>query len=229
MVTRGCGDRVAGGVYFECALSSDGKPVEAFLFCPPEPVPAAWGLTPVSTRLINEDVVDWIGESYYPNVLDYIEEVRALGLSGRLPSNFPFHRLTRASRFLPVHRRAIIDNWEYMLTTFSRCKREAMCPHMQHGAQEGYCAGFWWEDVRGGEPASVASWRWSRAAKRVLPSFSYIANAQPEDFVPAYTPGILAAFPLTRLVVVAGEDSDETIARLQDTVQRGVTVAHVEK
>jgi hypothetical protein len=224
MATRGCGNRVAGGIYFECRLSPYGKPLETFLYCPPPPVPPEWALSPVSSRLIGIDVVDWIGETHYPNVLDYVEEVRHLGLSGRLPKNFPFHKLTYRSTFKPVHARAIIDNWMDMLVLFRKEKREADCPlsietpTLAHRATDGYCSGYWWEDVMGGDSDMRAGWRWSRPVLRERPSFSYYANARPIAFKPDYRPGILGAFPLTRLVVVQGEGAEETYENLSDSV-----------
>lgn len=224
MSERGCGNRVAGGIYFECSLSPYGVPLERFLYCPPLAVPAAWMLSPVAIRLIDGNVVDWIGSTHYTNVLDYIEEVRTFGLSGRLPKNFPFHELTRASRFLPVHARALIENWQDMRATFKHEKREADCPHGLHNATEGYCSGYWWEDVCDGDSDFRAAWRWSRPVLRERPSFHYYANARPCGFNPIYTPGILGAFPLTRLVVVAGDGAEETYDRLVESVSVPVSL-----
>lgn len=228
MPIRGCGQRIAGGIYFECNLSPDGLPLEHFLYCPPPPVPEEWNLSPISTRLIGEHVVDWIGESHYPNVLDYLEEVRRFGLSGRMPENFPFARLSPKSRFMPVHRRAIIDNWQEMRLNFRRGMREPACPRAEHSADEGYCSGYWWEDVVGGEPNADATWRWTRAVQRTRPAFSYIANASPPNFVPQYRAGILGAFPLTRLVVVRGDGAERRALRLS-RVAPSIPVALVEE
>lgn len=229
MTTRGCGDRVEGGIYFECRPGIGGKPVEYFLFCPPVPVPEEWGLTPVGSRLILDNVVDWIGESHYPNVLDWIEEVRIFGISARMPSNFPFEQLTMESRFMPVHRRGLIGNYEEMRLYFPNGKREANCPSLTHGASEGPCAGLWWEDVQGGEESPRDKWRWSRPVERAMPSFKYVANRAPDGFVPRYTPAILGAFPLTRIVVVHGADSKEKLSRISSILSPKIPLVEVEE
>lgn len=217
MPIRGCGSRVAGGIYFECLTGPGGLPLEHFLYCPPPPVPPEWGITPVSSRLIEGNVADWIGGKHYPNVLDYVEEVRRFGLSGRLPRNFPFNELTSQSRFIPVHAKAILVNWQEFLEIVPGGVRDATCPKYHHTQAEGPCAGFWWEDVVGGEYSGDDEW-WSRLTMRDCPAFSYYANAPLPYFQPVYKPGLLGSFPLSRLAVVAGADAEQTYERLARSV-----------
>lgn len=113
-VARGCGTRVAGGIYAECGTSENGLPVEAFIMDPPEAIPEHLHLAPQGVAWVERrgvwHLVDWVGSEHYPNVADFIEECRRYGLSRRVPRTAPFERLTPASRILLVHARAIITN-----------------------------------------------------------------------------------------------------------------------
>src|SRR4030095_13665604 len=56
-VRRGCGTRQAGGIYSECGLSRNGRPLEDFLFDPPTPLALdalqAMGITPAGGSRVN--------------------------------------------------------------------------------------------------------------------------------------------------------------------------------
>jgi hypothetical protein len=138
---RGCGDREAGGVYAESGFSrSGGKPLEHFLFDPPLPLPDGIDLVnkpqlwqridPLSGETVLDPVTDvpvydlliWIGAEHYPEAVDYIEETRRLGASRRLNPNMDFSKLTRRSRMLLAHPRAIIASWKDLLAPQS-CKK----------------------------------------------------------------------------------------------------------
>ncbi len=114
-VARGCAPRKSGGVYFECGFSPSGQPVEHFL-CDPPVLVDDWHLSPVGVQLIERNgvthIVDWVGSMHYPNVADFIEEVRRFGLSRRLSSKLDFSRITPQTRILLVHQRAYVDNFE---------------------------------------------------------------------------------------------------------------------
>jgi hypothetical protein len=108
---RGCGTRVAGGCYVESGTSDSGVPIEFLLLDP-----CAWlgnlgrsewyeaHRTPIVVEHdgVNHLVI-WVGEEYYPNVFDFIEETRVLGASRRLPSGFDFSQITAESRMIFVH------------------------------------------------------------------------------------------------------------------------------
>jgi len=110
-VLRGCGARVEGGLYLTAASSPFGCSVECFLYDPPIP----WkGPKVLRAPLLHRDkrgiyhVVMSVGKKFYPSPVDFIEEVRRLGLSKRVPADFDFTKLTPGlSKIILVHPRAI--------------------------------------------------------------------------------------------------------------------------
>lgn len=210
-VERGCGRRKRGGIYGECSLSPWGKPLEDFLVDPPVPVdPDGLGLTPIGVTLLDDPatgathLLDWVGEEHYPNVADVLEEIRRFGLSRRLSRTLDFARLDAHSRILLVHRRALItDIADYAIDWRRPCPK-ALPEHADPPHARSRCAGVWWEDVAGGQPAASPGGLPAdpRRIRRALPSFSYLARCAPPGATPAYAPAIVASFPLSRLVVV---------------------------
>jgi hypothetical protein len=137
---RGCGERKPGGVYAECGLSPFGSPLEHFLLDPPLPLPEGVDLVnkpqlwlrtdpasglpvldPETERPIY-DLLIWVGAEYYPEATDYIEETRQLGASRRLNPQMDLSKLTRRSRMLLAHPRAIIASWRDLLPP-EQCKK----------------------------------------------------------------------------------------------------------
>lgn len=205
-VRRGCGTRMSGGIYAECGSSPWGRPVEHFLADPPMPVPPDWALSAQGVKLIERDgvthLVDWIGRQHYPNVADFVEEVRRFGLSRRLPRTLDFSRLTLDSRILVVHARAVIMNHAAYRPSDGapyECPSDVPEIHRRHVPGNLMCAGLWWEDVDGGEALAGED---ARRVLRSLPSLAYHARRPPDGVLGAYQPGIFGSFPLTNLVVV---------------------------
>lgn len=211
---RGCGTRVRGGIYAETHLSEDGNglPIEAFLLDPPLRLDfAKLGVTAIGTKMIERagvfHLIDLVGSMHYPNVSDYIEEVRRFGVSRRISSSTDFSKLTAESRLLMGHSRAFITNfseyaadWRYTRTP-KPGHPEPRCPkgivsHDQDLAPV-FCAGAYWQDVEGGK--SIVG----RKVLRTMPSFSYEATSKPFDVTPAYECAIFASFPIHRLVGIA--------------------------
>lgn len=215
-VRRGCGLRREDGVYCECGLSPYGSPLETFVLDPPIPLPSDVDVSPLGVTLVEGNgvtyIIDWVGGEYYPSVADFLEEVRRAGLSRRLPKNLDFSRLSEKSRILLVHARAGIENWrEYP-------ERIHPCPRGNHKTTE-FCAGLWWEDVEGThdmEPDGLAT--------RDMPSFSYQARTRPPDVPPDYEPMFFASFPISRLVVVNGENAEKIAAAIQKSTKLEVAV-----
>lgn len=230
-VARGCGKRQQGGIYMECGMSPYGMPVEHFLLDPPVPTDAALNLATQGIDWVERDgtwhVIDWVGQSHYPNVADFVEEVRRFGLSRRIPKNEDFSRLTTASRIILVHARAIL-----VPATFKRyrpsddapftCPKRVLFKEGQKvppfikehesGAPH-LCAGVWWEDVKGGDPdKSVGGEVDSRFIIRTMPSFRYGARTAPLDVTPEYTAGMFASFPISNLAVVRAADGSHVEA-----------------
>lgn len=129
-VPRGCGSRQAGGVYLECGLSKNGLPVETFLVDPPiiegEGGAEDWyqpHRSPVwFERAGVNHLVIWVGEEFYPNVFDFIEEVKVAGVSRRVPSSIDFSKLSADSRMIFVHPRAAVT------ATQALDGRPTLCP-----------------------------------------------------------------------------------------------------
>lgn len=215
--------RSAGGVYAVCGSSPFGMPIEHFLLDPPVLVPDGLELPDRGVTLHERDgvwhIIDRVGLAYYPNVADFIEEARRLGVSRRLQSNLDFSKLTEESRLLLIHPRAWIDNW-----TAYRPKRNLVgwtpgpyhCPGYPnpfephtHGKEidgfPGPCAGIWWEDVSGGEP--LQGFADPRIVNRIIPICQYQARRAPDNVVPQYREAFFASFPIHRLDVVADQSS----------------------
>jgi hypothetical protein len=210
-VERGCGRRKQGAIYFECGLGPVGRPVDDFLIDPPERL-GEFDATPIGVQLIERagtyHVIDWVGSESYPNVADFVEEVRRFGLSRRAAKVLPFQLISPASRIILVHERAWIDNWEYyrepkVLTgheqEFYTCPR-GIDQHMV--AQAGPCAGLWWEDVVGALPSSMVP----GSGIRQMPSFEYMCKPRSDVLPERYEPAFFASFPISRIAVVKAPD-----------------------
>jgi hypothetical protein len=116
-VERGCGEREQGGVYAETGLSRYGTPLEYFLIDPPQLLPV--GLDIVNKPQLWEEptteithLLIWIGGEHYEWCSDYIEETRRFGASRRINPNLELARLTRESRMILAHPRAINTLWQ---------------------------------------------------------------------------------------------------------------------
>jgi len=219
MKVRGCGMRKAGGIYAVTALAEDGLPLEEFLMDPPVRIdPTTIGLSPRGAVLVkapNADachVVDWVGEMFYPNVADILEEVAHMGMSRRLPKSFEFHRLTRKSQHILVHRKGWIERRaEYVEDWVNDAEiRFPVCPKgnasdMGHpdglSERDGMCVSFYWQDIEPADNAKRVKLS-SRLAVVEHACFSYKAAMRPEGHVPEYYPAIFASFPINRLEVV---------------------------
>ncbi len=212
-VERGCGTRVAGGIYAECGLSPVGRPVEDFLICPPIVVTseqmARLGIKPLGVTLIERDgvthVVDWIGHSHYPNVADFVEEARRFGASRRVPRTLDFARLTRDSRLLLIHAHAHLDNHRDYMRALQELLARSVKPCPKNVAGHGpvdivpdtMCARLWWDDVAGGTVHDDM-----HTVTRVMPSFWYLARRAPLGIRGLYRPAFFMSLPISRLAVV---------------------------
>ena len=155
--TRGCGSRVKGGIYAETMLGPGGTPIEAFLVEPPRPVPDDLGISPIGVKLVEIDgafhVFDWVGSEHYPHVADFVQELKAMGLSRRLPKTLDFSKLGPESRMFLIHSEAIVAGWEKVQ------KRDAddwVCPKGEH-TTPGMCIATWWHDIPGDDLTAISS------------------------------------------------------------------------
>lgn len=246
MSARGCGVRVSGGVYAECNVGGGGRPFLDFMFCPPRVVAPEIGLSPQG-QVIWEDadgrqlMMDWVGEKYYPNCLDYVLEGGRMGLSWRIsPQNA---KKLRAGAFgVPVHPRGFILNWKEMRGRWvDRCPKahgnprrhdvpegadyeqlwyDDLYPLLKEPYEHGMCAGYHWQNVYTGitvlEDNEFTSGRHIVPVEREMPGFTYTAYMT-TGFKPQYEPAAIGAWPIHCLAVIdGGEKTQQNIDFLQD-------------
>jgi hypothetical protein len=236
-VERGCGERVAGGVYLTVPLVAGGSAVEEFIIDAPQPInPVETGLSAIGTMIVPRKVdtgsrqfttnyvLDIVGKEHYPNVADFVEEVRRFGLSRRIARNIDFTLLDSNSRIVLIHERAmILNSIDYMA---ARDPERIWCPRdiPQHMRPEytSMCAALWWEDIREGEVAQgdeklTHGSRMSsdhagvmqhlqrgnpRAVVRTMPSFRYRGLRAPKDVKPIYQHAAFASFPIPKIEII---------------------------
>ncbi|MFA5217039.1 hypothetical protein [Sulfuricurvum sp.] len=145
MSSRGCGSRKQGGLYFEIATSEHGRPIEDFLL---DPVMKWEGEPSLRAPMLIESpetkdqngnpvkhIIMMVGKEFYPTIPDFIEEGRILGISKRIPRNFPFEQLTPGlSRIILMHHRAI-PKFGYLV--------DISCPRLRNDVHE--CVYRLWE------------------------------------------------------------------------------------
>ena len=218
---RGCGQRKEGGIYAECGLSKWGLPVEHFLVDPPLVVEAEQlGLTSIGVKLIEVEgiwhICDIVGAEHYPNVADFVEEVRVMGASRRLAKTIDFSKLTSDSKLVLLHRRAQIDNAiNYYASLGAWIPPSWHCPkhlleHEAHDHLPGMCAGLWWHDVERGTVDGLSKQGDSPHApvriRRHMPGFSYDAWTRPDGLQPHYRLAVFMTLPITNLAVIRAQD-----------------------
>ena len=110
-IVRGCGTRIAGGVYLEVATAPGGRDLESFLVDPPEPMETD---VKVGFEVRHKNGVpclaDHVGEKHYPDAASFLEEGRRFGFSRRVPETFDLSQLTSASRLLIIHPHGLVLN-----------------------------------------------------------------------------------------------------------------------
>lgn len=236
---RGCGKaRKAGGLYAELLLGKHGRPVEDFLLDPPillsfdAPTRVQMPIWMPTGDRHTLHLIDWIGESHYPNVADFVEEVRHMGLSRLIPPSLLRSEIEHpdtgervkvieafepASRLITAHARAHI-------VTIADYPRTWDCPHSndRHRDTDQMCAGVFWWDVTDGHAMDDAAREFiddphiDRRVRRIMPSFDYEAHTAPHDVQPTYAPAMFAAWPVARLALVEGAygEHDDTATLL---------------
>jgi hypothetical protein len=239
-MTRRCGSRVVGGIYLDLPLSKYGEPIESFICDPARIVPAELEIPDRGMVLRTGPdgslmLLDHIGDQY-PNVLDFIEEVRAQGLSRRIQENFDFSQLNGRVKYCATHKRGYVHNepWyrqyaqNHPITSVDGIPRETPwpCPkgiHPVTHTMEDPCSAVWWHDlIHGhGEPTDK-----SRIVRVDQPAGGpYFAMERPEEIVPIYSEAIIVVFPVVKLAVIRGKEGEheKPIERAR-TVGQGVTV-----
>lgn len=187
--TRLCGYRVEGGVYAECSLSPVGEPLEYFLFDPPiKADPDALGMSAIGVKAFQRQgvnhVADWVGADSYPGPRSFLDEVRKMGLSRRIPKTFDFTLLTPESRIYVLHPKGWNKRYATLMQTEYVCPKENI-EHLPELVQEAdlvpeMCSGIWWD-----------------------PAYDIAKDG--------YHPAFIAAFPITNLAVIYGNGYQEAM------------------
>lgn len=184
MNERGCGTRKAGGLYLCSGMSPDGMPVEHFLIDPVVPLDTKPFRAP---QIVEKDGVNrvlvWIGKEFYASVPAYIEEARHMGISRRIPRNFPIEKLSCGSVMMMVHSCALVAESGHYGSYLGICEGNVIdwyCPkgkalHRRPGKVDSdteQCIGMLW------------------------PLSKEFVDMRYE---PQYATGIFAAFPITNI------------------------------
>lgn len=209
MTTRGCGGRVAGGIYLTTPKDPNGVPLYQFLIDPPRPLDldtlnvlgvSAQGMSP----LPGGDVMDWIGEKHYPNVWDFIAEAGKFGISRRIPRTFDFSLLKLGARLYTIHPFGWIapgrDLDILQAVAETACPKKIPCHTYVDGRPAAMCIGLHRECVEGGE---VMSETWDpRLVRRTIGDTTYCAYQTPENVSLTFSPALIAAWPIHHIEVV---------------------------
>lgn len=181
-------------------------------------------------------VFDIVGAEYYPNVSDFVEETRMLGVSRRCELQAEQYALiTKESRLILLHPKALIENagpyYDLMRDAeklFQTSEGKAFnCPHYradhtllsmaEHGFQT--CSGLWRHDIEPGDQtfpfndeAFTEPQEGERRVRRVLAcGAEYEGWLRGEEVDPKHRLGIFATFPLSHFETVdpEGEHADK--------------------
>jgi hypothetical protein len=203
---RLCGSgRKAGELYLESGQVIGGSEIQHFLVDLPERVdPEVWGISAIGITTFQDDhgvthVLDWVGESHYPEVADFIEEGRRMGVSRKVSHNAPVHNLTRDSRLYLMHPRAAVTNADVLTPTDLP---DFACPCGQgHTAAQG-CLGLAWHAVANlGTDQRQLSGGQSYRVRTPLPG------------TPEFGLAIFMIVPITALTVIAHSDPQVQASR----------------
>lgn len=214
---RGCGYRMAGGIYLETRMAApgeDGDPITDMLICPPAMIDVqALGISPIGVKLINVGgvyhVFDRIGLNNYPNVADFIEEAIWRGVSRRIARSTEFNLLTRDSRLILIHDRAGIVNADELRAAIAQPVR---CPAQRAHDHDVNCLGLSYHDLDERDITGAIQ------GHRSLGSYSYAAYARPDGVTIEHQPAIFMSVPIQKIAVIRddiGGMHNESLAKLQ--------------
>jgi hypothetical protein len=214
---RLCGSgRKAGELYLESGQVIGGSEIQHFLVDLPERIdPDVWGISAIGITTFQDDlnvthVLDWVGESHYPEVADFIEEAKRMGVSRKVSSTAPITNLTRESRLYLMHPRAAVTNADQLtpadLPDFS-------CPCGKgHRSAQG-CLGLAWH----------ASANLGADQRQLSGGQSYRVRT-PLPGTPEFGLAIFMIVPITALTVIAHPDAQVQASREARAGQSGLPV-----
>lgn len=221
MSERACGTRVQDGIYIEVPTRPYGRPLGDFLVDPPTNI-ADWKISSRGMHFFQRPddqtgemvyhLLDVVGRKYYPNVADFIEEAKVLGISRRVQSTINFAKLDPIkSRLLIAHRKGYMHHLE----DYHPWK----CPHkLEHHRPDIYvpgdprfmCVGAYWSDIVQGEPVGDGD-----EVVRKLPNVTYkgyrrtqaVSDRWDKQLDP-YERAIFMSLPIPRFVVIKSKSTD---------------------
>lgn len=156
-------------------------------------------------------IFDIVGQEYYPNVADFLEEARRMGVSRRLEleDKKQYARLSKRSRLMLLHHKAVILNPAPLHAAMDEVEvarlERAGCPggreHTKAAIKNNVgCSALHWNTVNKG--LSVGGDAESRFVNRTLKSGTYRGYAPPPAVEINYHLGIFGVFPLAKIQVV---------------------------
>jgi len=96
---RGCGTKDPHSTYVEFKPSIFGLPLAYFMVDPPKPWKGGQLRSPEKfTKNGITHLVLGVGKKFYPFVPDFATEAKRMGISKKVPRNFPFDELTPGKR-----------------------------------------------------------------------------------------------------------------------------------
>lgn len=230
-IIRGCGEaRTQGAVYLESGVSSTGLPLEQFLVDPPQPYDTDQkiGVSIVPDGKGTYHVIDWVGEQHYPMPSDFLEEGRLHGFSRKISRTTEFDKLTKDSRLIFVHPKAIVTNAAEIAPYLPDHKLRGRCAHFAKTGDDAHfhdrnvsCSRFWYA-LAEANGTRVTSDDMLLPERKVSKDTSYVVEPLPYDAPePIYRPGIIAQVPITNISVIATSDSSHkaTTTRIAQAVQ----------
>jgi len=209
---RGCGTaRTQGDIYLEFALQHCPQQVSAYLIDPPLPFDARiWNVAALGVKTYPDHngvthLVDIVGQANYPEVADFVVEALRMGVSRKIPGDFPFEELTPDSTIRLVHARARVVNHAIFSTT-----PDFHCPN-------GHQAGDDCLHLMLHAPDR------DTAGKRSIPSGTYPMKSRPTQ-TPVFEMAAFMAVPISHLTLIRHPDAGVMQRQLKRLSHAGIPV-----
>ncbi len=210
-----CGSgRKAGELYLECGTAHGGTHIENMLMDLPMLIDTdIFALSPIGVSTFQDHlgvthVLDWVGESHYPEIADFIEEARRKGVSRKISHTAPIEGLSAESRLFLAHPRGRVTNAGQLSTPTGFA-----CPCGKgHSAQDG-CIGWAWHALPN-----------HGTGERRLSDASYPVRAGHVPLEAEYGLAVFMVVPITALTVIRTPDGETLEERLERARQTGIPV-----
>ena len=239
---RGCGWPISGGVYAYVPSSFNGTPIWNFALDPTVQIndPEGFGLSAISMCLKSRgiknnkgqeifDIYDWIGESGYPNPLDWLFEIQQFGFHQKMDPRILTH-LVPESLYFAVHAKASFEDPTVAYLTRKTPEGQPVCPSNWKGHLEledenkihlGTCPGLFFSNTIKGKQVGK-----DREVIREMPSFEYPAFS-PTGSEGANIPAIFFKLPVGRIasfLVYSDEQSNthESALKILEKLDEGL-------